>query len=222
MQQRIDTKKLTVLAMLCALAYLAMVVIRIQLVPFPPIKYDPKDVVIVIGGFLFGPLAAVAMSAVVSFLEMLTIPDAGGWIGFVMNVVSTCSFVCTAAIIYKRYRNLKGAVVGLVAGVLLMVVVMILWNYLLTPIFMRVPREAVVPLLVSTFLPVNLIKGGLNAAIAMLVYKPVCNALRVARLMPTPDSEGATKGKVNLSVILLSCFVIVSCVLFILVLQGRI
>ncbi|MCL2812835.1 MAG: ECF transporter S component [Clostridia bacterium] len=222
MQQRIDTKKLTVLAMLCALAYLAMVVIRIQLVPFPPIKYDPKDVVIVIGGFLFGPLAAVAMSAVVSFLEMLTIPDAGGWIGFVMNVVSTCAFVCTAAIIYKRYRNLKGAVVGLVAGVLLMVVTMILWNYLLTPIFMRVPREAVVPLLVSTFLPVNLIKGGLNAAIAMLVYKPLCSALRSARLMPAPESEGATKGKINISVILLSCFVIVTCVLFILVLQGRI
>ena len=222
MQQRIDTKKLTALAMLSALAYLAMVVIRIQVVPFPPIKYDPKDVVIVIGGFLFGPLAAVAMSGVVSFLEMLTIPDAGGWIGFVMNVVSTCSFVCTAAIIYKKHRNLEGAVAGLVTGVLYMVVVMILWNYLLTPIFTGWPREAVVPLLVSTFLPVNLIKGGLNAGIAMLVYKPLSSALRTARLMPASENEGAVKGKISISVILLSCFVIITCILFILVLQGRI
>jgi len=221
MQQRIDTKKLTTLAMLSALAYLAVVVIRIQLVPFPPIKYDPKDIVIVIGGFLFGPLAAVAMSLVVSLLEMLTIPDAGGWIGFLMNVVSTCSFVCTAVIIYSKFRNLKGAVVGLALGIVVMVIVMILWNYLLTPIFMKVPREAVVPMLVSTFLPVNLIKGGLNAAIAMLLYKPVSTALRQAGLMPSPEVE-ASKGKLNIGVILLSCFVIATCVLFILVLQGRI
>ncbi|MCL2545387.1 MAG: ECF transporter S component [Clostridia bacterium] len=222
MQQRMDTKKMVTLALLSAIAYLAVVVVRIQLVPFPPIKYDPKDIVIVIGGFLFGPLAAVTMSVVVSMLEMLTIPDAGGWIGFAMNVVSTCSFVCTAVIIYRKCRNMKGAVVGLGIGVLVLVVVMILWNYLLTPIFMRVPRADVVPLLVSTFLPVNLIKGGLNAAIALLVYKPVVGALRQARLMPAPESGSASKGKVNTGVILLSCFVIVTCVLFILVLQGRI
>ena len=219
MQQRMDTKKLTVLAMLSALAYLLMAVGRIPVVLF--LKYDPKDIVIAIGGFLFGPLAAFAMSATVSFVEMLTLSDTG-WIGFVMNVLSSCAFVCTAAVIYQRGRSQKRAIVGLVIGAVLMTLVMLLWNYFLTPIFMGIPRARVAEMLLPAFLPFNLLKSGLNAAITLLVYKPVVKALRQARLMPAPQSEGAAKGKGSAGVILLSCFVIATCVLFILVLQGRI
>lgn len=50
------TKKLTTLAMLCALAYIAVAVFRIPVVLF--LKYDPKDVIIAIGGFIYGPLPA--------------------------------------------------------------------------------------------------------------------------------------------------------------------
>ena len=52
------TKKLTTIGMLCALAYAAVVVGRIPLVLF--LKYDPKDVIIVIGGLIFGPLTSFA------------------------------------------------------------------------------------------------------------------------------------------------------------------
>ena len=48
------TKKLTTISMLCALAYAAAAVGRIPLVLF--LKYDPKDVIIAIGGLLFGPI----------------------------------------------------------------------------------------------------------------------------------------------------------------------
>ena len=56
------TKKLTIIGMLCALAYIAVVVGRIPLVLF--LKYDPKDVVIVIGGLIFGPLTSFAVTNV--------------------------------------------------------------------------------------------------------------------------------------------------------------
>lgn len=46
------TKKLTTLAMLCALSYIAVAVFRIPVVLF--LKYDPKDVIIAIGGFIYG------------------------------------------------------------------------------------------------------------------------------------------------------------------------
>ena len=69
------TKKLTVLAMLSALAYIVMVIGRIPVVMF--LKYDPKDVIITIGGFLYGPMAAFAMSTVVSFAEMVTVSNTG-------------------------------------------------------------------------------------------------------------------------------------------------
>ena len=57
--------------------------------------------ILTIGGFLLGPLASAAMSVVVSFVEMFTVSDTG-IIGFVMNVLSSCSFACTAAVIYKK------------------------------------------------------------------------------------------------------------------------
>ena len=44
---------------------------------------------------------------------------------------------------------------------------------LITPFYMGYPREAVVELLLPAFLPINLIKGGLNAGITMLLYKPI-------------------------------------------------
>lgn len=62
-------KKLTVLAMLSAIAYVAVALLRFPVVLF--LSYEPKDVVIAIGGFLYGPLAALGISLVVSFIEML-------------------------------------------------------------------------------------------------------------------------------------------------------
>ena len=219
-----NTKKLTTLAMLAALAYLIMVVGRIPMVLF--LSYDPKDVIIAIGGFLFGPLEAFAISFVVSLIEMFTVSDTG-IIGAVMNLVSTCSFACTAAIIYKKNHTLKGAIIGLLCGVVAMVVVMLLWNYLLTPIYMGYPREAVAAMLPTTFLPFNLIKGGLNAAITMLLYKPVVTTLRKAGLVPSSiarrDSQGSAAAAgftMSPGVILGSALVLVTCILFALVLAG--
>ena len=219
-----NTKKLTTLAMLAALAYLIMVVGRIPMVLF--LSYDPKDVIIAIGGFIFGPLEAFIISFIVSLIEMFTVSDTGV-IGAIMNLVSTCSFACTAAIIYKKNHTLKGAVIGLLCGLAAMVVVMLLWNYLLTPIYMGYPREAVAAMLPTTFLPFNLIKGGLNAAITMLLYKPVVTTLRKAGLAPSSIAKRDSRANaaaagftMSPGVILGSALVLLTCILFALVLAG--
>lgn len=168
MNQR--TRKITTVGMLCALAYIAVAFGRIPLVLF--LKYDPKDVIIAIGGLLFGPLTSFLMAFIVSFIEMLTISDKG-LLGFLMNVLSSCSFACTAAFIYRRKRCFSGAVIGLPGGCLCMIVVMLLWNYFIAPIYMGMPREAVAELLLPAFLPFNLIKGGINTAVTLLLYRPV-------------------------------------------------
>ena len=62
---------------------------------------------------------------------------------------------------------------------------MLLWNYWIAPIYMGYPREAVAALLLPAFLPFNLIKGGLNAAITLVLYKPVVTALKRSRLIET-------------------------------------
>ena len=184
------TKKLVTMAMLAALSYLLMVFVRIPMISF--LKYEPKDVIIALGGFIFGPTEAFLISLAVSIVEMFTVSDTG-WIGAVMNLVSTCSFACTAAIIYKKNRTQKSAVIGLGVGIITMIIVMMLWNYLLTPIYMGYPREAVAAMLPTVFFPFNLIKGLLNAVILILIYKPVVRGLRKARLVPVRESSVKTE-----------------------------
>lgn len=209
------TRRITTVSMLCALAYVVVVVGRIPLVLF--LKYDPKDVIIAIGGLIFGPLTSFIVSLIVSFVEMLTISE-NGVLGFIMNVISSCSFACTAAFIYKKRHKLSGAITGLICGWVLMVVVMLLWNYLIAPVYMGYPREAVVKLLLPAFLPFNLIKGGLNAAITMILYKPIVTALRRSHLIEA--SSAAEKTRINVGVVLIALLVIATCVLFILSLNG--
>lgn len=213
------TKKLTVLAMLSAFAYIVMMVGRIPIVLF--LKYDPADVIITIGGFLYGPLAAFTMSTVVSFVETFTVSDTG-IIGLVMNIISTCSFACTASFIYKSKRTLTMAIIGLITGWLLTTAVMLLWNYFITPIYMGVPREEIAKLLIPVFLPFNLLKGGLNAAITMQLYKPIKRALYKSHLMPVAEETAAATDKVNIGAMLVSSFIIITCILLILVFQGDI
>lgn len=170
-----STKKITTLAMISAIAYVMVLVGRIPVVMF--LKYDPKDIVITLGGLIWGPMASFTVSVIVSLIEMVTISE-NGILGCIMNIVSTCSFACTAAVIYKKKRTLSGAVIGLLSGSLIMVLVMMLWNYLIAPIYMGYPREAVAELLIPAFLPFNLLKSGLNAGFTFLLYKPITTALR--------------------------------------------
>ena len=208
-------QKITSIAMLCALAYAAVAVGRIPLVLF--LKYDPKDVIIVIGGFIWGPFTSFLISLIVSFIEFVTISD-NGPLGLLMNVLSSCSFACTAAFVYKRKRTLSGAVVGLLLGMLMMVLVMLPWNYVVAPIYMHVSRETVAQMLLPAFLPFNLIKGGLNTAVTLLLYKPVTKALRSARLLPPDHASSGTKANVGL--ILASLAALVTCALFAAALNG--
>ena len=208
----VKTRKLTLMAMLSALAYLIMLIGRIPVVLF--LSYDPKDIVIATGGFLLGPLAGAGISLLVSLVEMVTVSDTG-FIGFFMNVLSTCAFVLPAAWMSKRRHTLKGAAAGLAIGVACMVAVMIAWNYIVTPLYMGVTREAVAELLIPAFLPFNLLKGSLNAGITMLVYKPVSQALARAHLLPRASTADAAHParRFNPAATLTSAFVVVTAVL---------
>ena len=164
------TRTLTAAGTLCALAYAAAAVGRVPMVLF--LKYDPKDIVIAAGGLIFGPCTACAIAWTVSFAELFTISE-NGILGFAMNVISSTSFACTAAYLYQRRRTLSGAAAGLLCGWMCMVLTMLLWNYLIAPIYMGCSRQEIAELLLPVFFPFNLIKGGLNAAVTLLLYQPV-------------------------------------------------
>ena len=216
MKNSFSVKKMVLLAMLAAVAYIMVSLVRIPIVLF--LKYEPKDVIITIGGFLLGPFASFIISLVVSLLEMVTISDTGP-IGAIMNLLSTCTFSCTAAFIYKRKHTLNGAVVGLGIGTAVMVVTMLLWNYLITPLYMTgTSRADIAGMLVPVFLPFNLLKAGLNSAFILALYKPLVTALRKTGLLPKKESHS---GGSKAGLYIFAAGLLITCILLVLVLRGK-
>ena len=194
----LDVRTIACTGMLCAVAYAVLyfsktVFAGMAVAGF--LKFDLKDVIIAIGGFLFGPLNVLCVSTVVSLIEMITVSTTGPW-GLLMNIISTCSFLCPAAFFYKRNRTFQWAVLGLVIGGVFMTATMMLWNYLVTPIYQGVPRSAIAEMLIPVFLPFNLTKGLMNGALTMFLYKPVVDALRKAHLVPeSTGTDSGSKGR---------------------------
>ena len=76
-------------------------------------------------------------------------------------------------------------------------------------------------MLPTVFLPFNLVKGGLNMALILLLYKPVVTALRKARL--APERESVQSGdRFDAGFLLFSLALLATFVLLVLVLAGKI
>ena len=209
-----SAKTVATIAMLSVVAFLAKLVSNVLPEVAGFLSFDLRDIVIVIGGFICGPLVAAIIAVITAVVEMLTISSTGP-IGLVMNIVSSCSFAWVASVIYQKNHSMKGAVVSLVTGVIVMTGVMVLWNYLITPLYMHVDRSVVAGMLLSVFLPFNLVKGGINATLTMLLYKPVVTALRRAKLVEpaSGDSHGVKWTAMAVSALLLVSFALLALVL---------
>ena len=103
-----------------------------------------------------------------------------------------------------------------------MTIIMVLWNYLVTPIYLGYPREAVVELLLPAIIPFNLLKGGINMALVLLLYKHVINALRRAKMIDLSknSAEQSTVTKNNTGVMLVAVVILATAILLALVLKG--
>lgn len=72
---------------------------------------------------------------------------------------------------------------GLSIGCVVMTTAMLLWNYLIAPMYMGYSREEVFKLLLPVFLPFNVIKSVLNAIGTILLYKPVVSVQKRLHLI---------------------------------------
>ena len=89
--RKVDAKKLATLAMITAIAYVVMLLSKLMPSVYGFLDFDFKDVVICIGGFIYGPVSAAAVALVVALVEMVTVSHTGIW-GFLMNFIATASF----------------------------------------------------------------------------------------------------------------------------------
>ena len=125
MKNKLSPRYVAVIGMFTALAVVS--VLPCEWIPKVSgfLSYEPKDVLILVAGFIYGPLSCIIISLLASFIEMITFSTTGIY-GFIMNFVSTMAFTLPAAFIYYKTRTKKTAVIGLAAGVLSMAAVMVL------------------------------------------------------------------------------------------------
>ncbi|MBE6535241.1 MAG: ECF transporter S component [Ruminococcaceae bacterium] len=223
-------KKLVMIALFCALAYVTMFVLRIK-VSF--LTFDAKDAIITLAGLLFGPLASLVISLTVALIEMISVSDTGFW-GFLMNFLSSAAFSCTAALIYKFKRSIKGAIIGLTASVFVTTAVMMLLNLIITPIYTGQPSSVIATMIPTLLFPFNLTKSVLNMALVLILYKPVSRAMKAAKVIRVAGLEAteavddhaqsSKKSSVLTSVLVLGLglvLVAISVTVFIVVLGGH-
>ena len=215
---KITPQYIAVVAMFSALSFVSVLVS--EMIPKVEgfLSYEPKDAIIVSIGLLFGPASSVIMSVLVSFIEMITISATGPY-GFLMNVISTTAFVLPPTLFYQKQRTKKGAVIGLCIGVLCMLICMLLWNYIITPLYMNVDRSVVVKMMLPVFIPFNLTKGGINACLTLILYKPVVTALRRTGLVPQVD-ESQAKMTFSFGFFLIALAILVTFIFAFLALSG--
>ena len=212
------TKRLVCAGLFIALAYVCVFVLHIK-VGF--LTFDAKDAILTIGALYLGPVYAVIMPLIVALLELATFSDTGIW-GCLMNFLSSGTFALVATLIYRRWRTLTGAMVGLVTSAVTMTAAMLLWNILITPVYMGAPRTQVIAMIPTLFLPFNAVKGFLNATFVAMLYRPVTNGLTRAHLIEKHEGGQRVSRKVSLLMTLVALLIAAACiVIFILVLNGQ-
>ncbi len=173
-----NIKTLAKLGMLAAIG-VVLVFFRFSIIPgHPYLEYDAADIPILIGGFLYGPVAGLCLTIVVSLLQFLLVSTASGPWGFVMHVIATGGLVVSASAIYHLQKSRKSALVGLLHGCVIMVLTMMIANLYITPLYSGMPQMAVVDILIPAILPFNVIKSVVNAGITFVLYKRVSRFFR--------------------------------------------
>ena len=209
-----DVKKITVIGMFIAVSFVITILSKLLPPIFsatPFLTLDFKDAFVIIAGFIYGPLYALIVALVEALIEMVTISSTG-FIGLIMNVLSTGAFAVLGSVVYMFKRTIKGAILGLIIGVISMVITMVAWNYIFTPLYMGVDRQIIAGLLLPAIIPFNIMKGVLNAALSLLLYKRVIFILSKAGFMPTYQKSNS---KTNIITVVCSVILIIGCVFII-------
>lgn len=191
-------RRLTVTAMLSAIAFILMYLeIAIPLMP-GFIKFDFSDLPALIGAFALGPVYGVIICLIKNILH-LTVSQSM-FVGELSNFILGAIFVFTAGLIYKMKKSKSGALVGGIVGAIVMGVVSVVSNYFVVyPVYYNfMPKEVIVaaydaisydmlhighvtsilPCLLYFNVPFTVIKGLIDVVISMLIYKPLSPLLK--------------------------------------------
>lgn len=186
------TRKLTVAAMLSAVAFVLMF-IEVSLPMLIPsfVKLDVSDLPALLGTFALGPVYGAAIELVKNLLHIVIKGTSSNGVGELCNVVLGAVFAVTAGLIYRFNKTRKGAILGSLIGAAVMAIVSVPLNYFVVypayVVFYNMPLEAIIGMyqailpsadslikcLVIFNLPFTFCKGLIDAILCFLIYKPL-------------------------------------------------
>lgn len=191
-------KTLCAAGLFAALAYVCCVLFHFK-AGF--LTFDLKDAVMAVGGMILGPVYGIAMAILVAVIEAVTISSTEFY-GFIMNALSSCTFVGISSLIYTKRRTLPFAVTGISVASVLTVGVMMLANLFITPFYMGVSRSEVAAMIPTLLLPFNLTKSIFNSAVVFIIYKPIITAMRSSGFISSANNSKMLKKSGKLSIII--------------------
>ena len=166
------TSRIAKIALLTALAY---VVTFLEFPIFPATPYlqlDFSNVFVLLGGFLYGPIAAVVISGIKELLSLLDSGTVG--VGEVANFLLTFSFVIVPVTVYRFKKGLGVVIATLAVGVLLMTAAALPVNRFINfPLFMQDAAAETFAAVWWYIVLFNLIKGVAVSLVTVLLYKRI-------------------------------------------------
>jgi riboflavin transporter FmnP len=145
------------------------------------LKFDASFVPAIITGFSYGPGPGCVVGVVVAAVHALF---SGNIWGGVMNAVIALAYILPATIAYKLNRTTVSVIIGLVISSIAQILVALLMNILITPIYTGVPVEVVIGMLVFPILPFNVIKVVINSVLAFILQRSLKGFFEGSRKSP--------------------------------------
>lgn len=179
-------RKIVLTALLAGLAYVLMM-FRFPLPFMPPfMDFDFAAIPEIIGTFLLGPISGMFIVGIKLLIKIATSGTGSMFTGEIQNFILSCSYILPAWFIYRKNKDQKSAITGMLVGTMVVTIAACLSNiYFIIPFYAKLygmnmdaiiaMTQAVNPyvnsvgrLVMIGIVPFNLIKFGAASAVMAL------------------------------------------------------
>lgn len=168
--RKFSTQYIARIGILSAIAFIVMLIEFPIPALFPDwLKFDFSDIFALIGGVIMGPLAAFFIQLIKNLLKVATITKTAG-IGELANLIAGVAYVLPVAFIYKKKRNIKGLILGLITGGITMTVIACVFNYfIILEIWLDNPTHDIKwGMIKNIFIGFNLLKSTVASIVSFI------------------------------------------------------
>jgi riboflavin transporter FmnP len=186
-KKKMNVRTITMTGLFGALsAVLMMFSFNVPLMP-SFIKMDFSELPALIAAFSMGPVSGMMVCLVKNLINLMF--STTGGVGELSNFILGCAFVVPAGLIYKHSKSKKTALIGALAGAVIMAVFSVFSNYFIVyPVYtMFMPMEAIIGMYQAIYpgvdnllealiifnMPFTFIKGLFSVIITFIIYKHI-------------------------------------------------